>query len=213
MTKRAKILLCGGITGIIVIAILILLIFSYRPDLFVRRECDTLSLELRERTISIPLKHKYVSGGYSPTHRIFESKESVDDIFLLFSKSVNENDRIEKATSGKTTFLYLYTDDSFMQGISIEPYGDRERYLKICVIEFVPPTLYDHGDDFEALFQDKSKLADGETYELMDRNYPDSFDMMKDYFSHIYELEVLGDTSITINVDGKKIILKEVSQN
>lgn len=210
MKKQAKIALYIFITLIIIISIIVLLLFSFRPDLFINRNCDELSLELDDRIITIPLKCKYMPYAYSPQHCIFETDKNIDDIFLLFSKSVNDNDRIEKVTSYGMTFLYLYTDDVFVQGMSIEPYGDNNRYLRICVIQFIPPTLYDMSDNFEALFQDKSKLVDGNIYELSGKTYPDSFNMMKDYFSHIYETEVLDDTSIKINVDGKKIILRYI---
>lgn len=213
MTKKAKSTLYILVTLFIVISIVILLLFSFRPDLFVNRNCDKLSLELNDRIITIPLKYKYMAYAYSPKHCIFETDKSVDDIFLLFSKSINDNDRIERVTSCEMTFLYLYTDGVFVQGISIEPYGDNDKYLRICVIQFIPPTLYDVGDNFEALFQDESKLVDGSTYELSGKTYPDSFDITKDYFSHIYDIEVLDDTSIEMNVDGKKIILRYTDQN
>ena len=192
---------------VIIVYITLVLLYMYGFDLFSNKNTETLSLDLNDRTITIPLEHEEMFS--TPTICCFKSDKNIDEIFQMFTENINANeDEMIMEIIGEVSFLYLYTDDTFIQSIFIEPFGEKDAELRIGVNEFIPSCLFDSGNDFSELFQDKEKLKDGGVYSLEDKLYPDSMLMLSEYLSQIYDITNYTDNSISLIVDNKNIILE-----
>lgn len=208
MTKTKKMTISIIVLAVIVISVIIGLLFAYRMDLFIDKNRDSLTLELNDRKISVPLNHKY--SFTSPQFCIFECDASLEDICKLFENNINDNDTLKVKQIGDIAFMYLYTDGIFVQSIFLQLYGDKNNNYRIGVNTFIPPCLYEESKDAEELFQNPSDLIDGKEYVLGKGLYENSFVILRQYLEEIYTIESYDDSTINIIVDGKKIILKEV---
>lgn len=206
MKKKITVIIAIIVLAVILLAIVIGLLFAYRMDLFIDKNRDSLKLELKDRDITIPLKHKYEFT--SPGICIFESNVSIDDICKMFDKSINANDEIVTRKIGEVYFLYLYTDGVFVQSLFIEHYGDQNNRYRIGVNAFIPVCLYNESDNFEELFQDPNKLVDGGVYTLEGNSYENSFGMLCEYLSYSYVIKSFDDTSVSLIIDNKNITIK-----
>lgn len=131
MKKKTKIIITLAVLIVISLSIVIGLLFAYKTELFVDKNRDTLELELKDREIAIPLEHKY--SYTSPQLCIFESKVAISSMCQMFVDNIGENDNMIVKIVDEVWFLYLYTDNVFVQSIFIEPYGGKENNYRIGV--------------------------------------------------------------------------------
>lgn len=206
MNNNIKKYIVFGIVLLLILAVCIGLLFAYRTDLFVKNNRDELTMELSNRAITIPLKHTY--SFTSPTTVILKTNNPVKEICEMYKNSLLPNEKLTTKEINKITFIYFYVNDTFVQSIYIEPYGENKSELRIGVNIFIPPCLYEGGSNFSALFQDKQKLIDGHTYELTEKKYGDSSYMLKEYLMEIYEISDYNSKEISIIIDKKSITLK-----
>ncbi|MEG2561047.1 MAG: hypothetical protein RSB10_00375 [Clostridia bacterium] len=209
MSKASKVaIICSAI--VIVIVLVTVLLFSYNTDLFVNKNRKELTLQLNDRSITIPLEHKY--SFYTPTVRVLKTEKTINEIICMFTENINDKkDKIVVKMIDQIAFLYLYTDNVFAQSIFIEPYGAKKDELRVGVNEFVPLCLFGSVEHFNELFQDKDKLVDGGIYNLQEKHYPNSLQMLREYLSHIYDIKNYDVGSISLVVENKNIKLKDIS--